>query len=52
MSERDFYQNNFVIQAMLDLNILYKSKYFDIMHLEHALYNDHVLKPYIKKIRS
>lgn len=37
---------------MLDLNILYKSKYFDIMHLEHSLYNNLVLKDYIKNIRS
>ena len=40
------------MQALLDLNIIYKSKYFDILHIEHGLYAKHVLKPYIDDIRS
>ena len=40
------------MQALLDLNIVYKSKYYDMMHLEHFLYSDLVLKDYIKNIRS
>ena len=49
---REYVRADFMIQALFDLNIVYKSKYFDIMHLEHFLYNDLVLKEYIKNIRS
>ena len=35
-----------IFQALLDLNILYKSKHFDLLHLEHLIYVD-VLKPYV-----
>lgn len=49
---QEFIRTDFMMQALLDLNILYKSKYFDIMHLEHFAYNELVLKDYIKNIRS
>ena len=41
-----------IFQALLDLNILYKSKYFDVMHLEHSFYAKQVIPEYIAEIRS
>ena len=41
-----------IIQAMLDLNILYKSKYYDCMHIEHSLYGELALKQYVADIKS
>ena len=40
-----------IFQALLDLNIVYKSKYYDVMYLEHALYSN-VLETYTQNIRS
>ena len=39
-------------QALLDARIVYKSKYYDILHMEHYLYGHDVLGPYIENIRS
>jgi len=35
-----------VIRALLDLNILFKSKYYDELSLEHGLYYS-ILKKYV-----
>jgi hypothetical protein len=32
-----------MIKAMLDLNIVFKSKYYDTFHVEHFLYGDVIL---------
>lgn len=48
---REQIRSNPMFQAFLDLNILFKSKYFDIMHIEHGLYVD-VLKQQIEEIKS
>ena len=40
-----------VFRALFDLNILYKSKYFDILHLEHAFYRYAVLE-HIQDVKS
>lgn len=32
-----------IFQAAIDLNIVYKSKYLDMMYLEHNLYSQYVL---------
>ena len=36
----------------MDLNIIYKSKYFDVLHLEHAYYAKTVIPEYISEIRA
>jgi len=41
-----------IFQAAIDLNIVYKSKYLDMMYLEHNLYSHYVLKDYIEDIRK
>lgn len=41
-----------MFQALLDLNIIYKSKYYDLLHMEHPLYGMHVLPQYIESIRE
>ena len=41
-----------MFQALLDLNIVYKSKYYDVLHLEHGLYAKFVLRNYIENIKS
>ena len=40
-----------IIRALLDLNILYKSKYYDLMHVEQHLYNV-VLRKFVKERKS
>ena len=40
-----------IIRALLDFNILYKSKYYDIMHVEHHLYKA-VLRKFVKERKS
>jgi len=35
--------------ALLDLNIIYKSKYFDILYVEHSMYVNHVLKQFVER---
>ena len=37
-------------QALLDLNILYKSKHYDLLYVEHSMYVKHVLKPYVDNL--
>ena len=39
-------------KALLDLNILYKSKYYDLLLMDHAFYGMHVLGPYVKRIKA
>mmetsp|Transcript_27893 Transcript_27893/g.20899 ORF Transcript_27893/g.20899 Transcript_27893/m.20899 type:complete len:156 (-) Transcript_27893:21-488(-) len=33
-----------VVEAMLENNILFKSKYYDLLHLEHQMYEDVVVE--------
>ena len=40
-----------MFQALFDLNIIYKSKYFDVLHVEHSFYLP-VIKEYIDEIKS
>lgn len=37
-----------IIRAMLDLNILFKSKYYNHMNVEHYMYHDIIAK-YVKE---
>jgi len=39
-----------IFQAALDLNIIYRSKYYGNFNIDHALYYEHVLNDYIAKI--
>lgn len=41
-----------MFQALLDLNIVYKSKYYDMLYMDHQFYGMHVLGPYIESIRE
>lgn len=41
-----------VFQACFDLNILYKSKYFDVFYLEHSLYYQLAIKEYLKTLKA
>lgn len=41
-----------IFQALLDLNIVYKSKYYDMFYMDQAFYGMHVLGPYIQNIRE
>ena len=36
----------------MDLNILFKSKYYDLLHMDHAFYGMHVLGPYVQRIKD
>ena len=36
-----------IVKALLDNNIVYKSKYYNEMHIEHMLYKD-VLRDYVR----
>jgi hypothetical protein len=42
------HQTGRLFQALLDLNVLYKSKHFDLMYIEHSFYVQHVLKQYVE----
>ena len=41
-----------VFQACLDLNIIYKSKYFDVFHTEHGLYQELAIKEYLASLKK
>ena len=41
-----------IFQALLDLNILYKSKHYDMLFVEHSFYVSEVLEPYVARIYS
>lgn len=41
-----------IFQALLDLNILYKSKHYDMLVIEHSFYVSEVLVPYVARIYS
>ena len=45
-ARQEFMKYN-MIKALLDTNILFKSKYYDQLNLEHHLYHD-VLEKYVK----
>lgn len=51
----DFFRNELVIsdvfQALFDNNIIFKSKYFDIFHVEHRMYID-VIRDFIKERKA
>lgn len=49
-SQQEFMKNN-IIRAMLDLNIIFKSKYYNDMTLEHQLYFI-ALEKYVKEKRE
>lgn len=38
-----------MFQALLDLNIIHKSKYYDMLHIEHGFYLKHVLGSFIER---
>ena len=40
-----------IIQVMLDLNLLYKSKYFEILYIEHHFYNE-VIEQFVREKKS
>jgi len=37
---------------LLDLKIIYKSKYYDLLYVEHGLYAKHVLGKYVEEIKK
>ena len=40
-----------IIKALLDLNILFKSKYYDYMTVEHELYYE-IIEEFVKEKKS
>ena len=42
---------NNIVKALLDLNIIFKSKYYDEIYLEHELYHE-VIEKYVKEKRD
>ena len=45
-------RENNVIQALLDVNILYKSKYYDVVHVDNEVLVKRVLKAYIGSMKE
>ena len=41
-----------IMKAMLDLNIIYLSKYYDVLHIEHGFYGKYVIGDYVDQIKK